>query len=448
MFTKTPFQAPTRRAVLSFDLLSFQARAVGPSAAEQRSAAKMPCYWAGNSTPSPIFRTNRSGNGVGSSPGINPITPYTTASLDYRASWISGQTVADTKAAMTNPNIQGKLFGEAINNESKAFANSMARPAKPTVLPPPVKVQHYNETSGLERSLPTNVPDHPTAIQVNGLRQERTEHVMCPGHVFGVNSYDARVLCGNWAEERSDKSYNPSDLKASTGNDWWMETTYGEMTKNRSHLVRPPKGSNSDTMYTQKGSAFATGVKEESKSSNAEPCVPEVDDYLKGDHRSASRRPGNYVSYQAGRQHLIAAVGGKINELPFYESTTMAGYQDPAEKVLPNCTVRCDLKYKPPFQIRDPGRDGKSKMLCTVKSNEFACDDPVYNSTQIIGRPVKGKQNTYTVESYRNTWTKSPPEIVAAGLCDTSTYKACFTVPDLSKVDATRKMAGHVGSWH
>jgi hypothetical protein len=72
----------------------------------------------------------------------------------------------------------------------------------------------------------------------------------------------------------------------------------------------------------------------------------------------------------------------------------------------------------------------------------------VYNSTQIIGRPVKGKQNTYTVESYRNTWTKSPPEIVAAGLCDTSTYKACFTVPDLSKVDATRKMAGHVGSWH
>ena len=46
--------------------------------------------------PSPIVRTNRSGGDVGTSPGINPITPYTTASLDYRASWIAGEMMAKT----------------------------------------------------------------------------------------------------------------------------------------------------------------------------------------------------------------------------------------------------------------------------------------------------------------------------------------------------------------
>ena len=51
----------------------------------------------GNTVPSGIVRTNRSGGDVGTSPGINPITPYTTASLDYRASWIAGQMVGKTK---------------------------------------------------------------------------------------------------------------------------------------------------------------------------------------------------------------------------------------------------------------------------------------------------------------------------------------------------------------
>merc|ERR1711871_367726 len=121
--------------------------------------------------------------------------------------------------------------------------NSLVNPAMRVVLAPPMRRTAYLESSGLERSLATNIPDHPTAIQVNGLRQERTEHVMCPGHVYGVNSFDARVLCGNWAEERADKSYVPSDLKASTGADWQFETTYGDMTKNTLSKVLPDKAS-------------------------------------------------------------------------------------------------------------------------------------------------------------------------------------------------------------
>ena len=92
-----------------------------------------------------------------------------------------------------------------------------------------MRTTRYLESSGLERSLSTNVPDHPTAIQVNGLRQERTEHVMCPGHVYGVNSYDTRTLCGNWAEERCDKAYKPSTTKAPSGSDWQFRTTYNTL---------------------------------------------------------------------------------------------------------------------------------------------------------------------------------------------------------------------------
>jgi len=287
---------------------------------------------------------------------------------------------------------------------------------------------------------------------VNGLRQERTEHVMCPGHVYGVNSYDTRTLVGNWAEERCDKAYVPSQLKVPSGNDWQWRTTASEMTANLAHKVLPTKASNSDTMYTHFSSQFATGVKEESRSSNAEIVklggTPGID-FLPGDHRSASRAPGNYVNYQCGKQHLVAQVGGRVNELPPYETTTQAGFSDPASKRLPTSSVGCDLS-KPPFQIRDPGRDGKSKMLCGIRSNEYACDvaDEDFLQSKVVGNPVKGKQTVYTLDMYRKTWTKNAPEIVAAGKLDTSEHRACFQAPDLSRVDAMRKMPGHVGSWH
>ena len=390
---------------------------------------------------------------MGTSPGINPITPYTTASLDYRASWIAGEMMKKTRDASGNPNTSAKLWGETLTNESRAMQNSIAKPAQRTVLAPPPHHTRFVENSGLDRSLSTNIPDHPTAIQVNGLRQERTEHVMCPGHVYGVNTYDTVTLCGNWAEERSDKSYVPPPNKMPSGSDWYMRTTYNDMTQNLAHKVLPTKASNSMTMYMHPKSQFSTGTKEESLSSNKEIVqlggIPGVD-YQPGDHRSTSRYPGNYVNYQCGKQHLIAQVGGRVLELPPYETTTQAGFSDPSSKKLPTSTERCDVGNRPPFQIREPGRDGKCKMLCGIKSNEFACEDtsPEYLTQHILGKPVKGKQTVYTLEKYRKAWTNSPPEIIAAGLLDTTEHRANFKVPDLTAIDAVRKMPGHVGSWH
>ena len=82
-----------------------------------------------------ILRANRSGGGVGTSPGINPIVPYTTAALDYRSSWIAGEMVAMTKATTHNQN--AKTLTETIQNEARGMRNSETKPAKRRPLPPP-----------------------------------------------------------------------------------------------------------------------------------------------------------------------------------------------------------------------------------------------------------------------------------------------------------------------
>ena len=194
--------------------------------------------------------------------------PYTTAALDYRSSWIAGEMVAMTKA--TTHNRDAKAWTETLQNEARGMANfGIKRPPR-RELPPPHRATRYLESTGLDRSLSTNIPDHPTAIQVNGLRMERVEGVVCPGYVEGVGSYDARVLCGNWSEERCDKAYVPSDGKASTGRAWQWETTYEALSKSVADKVRPPRVSNAATMYTDPTSHFGTGKLEESASSNKE----------------------------------------------------------------------------------------------------------------------------------------------------------------------------------
>jgi len=286
---------------------------------------------------------------------------------------------------------------------------------------------------------------------VNGLRQERTVDVMCKGHVYGVNTYDTRTLCGNWSEERSDKAHVPSAWKAPTGSDWQWRTTYTDMTQHLVGKVLPSKGSNAESLYTHKSSKFATGTKEESASSNSEIVKlggqPSVD-YQPGDHRSASRFPGNYVNYQCGKQHVLSVVGGRTSHLMPYETTAQAAFSQPLGGT-PNSSERCDLN-KPPFQIRDPGREGKSKMLCGIRSDEFACDrdDEGYLHGHVLGNPVPNKQIVHTVAEYRRKWTKSAPEIVAAGLLDTSEHLAAYTAPDLRKLEAGMLRPGHVGTWH
>lgn len=153
-------------------------------------------------------------------------------------------------------------------------------------------------------------------------------------------------------------------------------------------------------------SQFGTGKKEESASSNSEIVklggLPGVD-FHPGDHRSASRYPGNYINYQCGKQHLVSVIGGRASPLTPYETTSLAAFSYPLEeRHVPTSSERCDV-FKPFFQIRDPGRNGKSKMLCGIRAEEFACDrnDEEYLQGHVLGNPIPNKQKAYTVDEYR-----------------------------------------------
>jgi hypothetical protein len=111
---------------------------------------------------------------------------------------------------------------------------------------PPTKHAKYYESSGLERSLATAVMDHPMTINVNTLRTSRAENVFCQGYIDGIGSYDARVLTGNWAEERSEMAYVPSAAKApKMGNSTMYRTEYMRLAEQAANKVSSETGFNS-----------------------------------------------------------------------------------------------------------------------------------------------------------------------------------------------------------
>lgn len=294
------------------------------------------------------------------------------------------------------------------------------------------------------------------ALQVNGLRQERVVDAMCPGFVSGTNSYDARTLCGNWSEERCDKAYRPSEQKASKNNDWQFGTSTQAEAREHAHKVLPARGSNSLTPYTHPASELATGQTEASTMSNSEtiqmgfakdPAYTTI-----GDARSASRPYGNYVNYQTGKQTLLHCVGGQRTQMIPYETTSVAAFSDPVVKRVLSSAGRVDTGDvgKPHFQLRDPARDSKAKMLCSIKRDEYGWvgQDERHIKEHVFGFPVANKQKGYTLDEYRRRWTRSAPEIAAAGAIPCSEQRAKFIHHDMREVEDTKRRPGHIGTWH
>ena len=65
-----------------------------------------------------------------------------------------------------------------------------------------------------------------------------------------------------------------------------------------------------------------------------------------------------------------------------------------------------------------------------------------------LAKPRLCRRGKRCVGARDRKWTKSAPEVVAAGLQDTSEHRACYATPDLRKLDASMLRPGHVGSWH
>ena len=145
----------------------------------------------------------------------------------------------------------------------------------------------------------------------------------------------------------------------------------------------------------------------------------------------------------------FAVVICRHNDLIPYETSAAAAYSEPGSKSVPTSSARCDLN-KPVFQMRDPARDSKAKMLCQIKDDEFACtkDDPSFMDQHVLGFPVQGKQKAFSLDEYRQRWTKSSDEIKEAGQVPCSEHRANYQDFGKDHVYVTIKRPGHVGAWH
>lgn len=132
-----------------------------------------------------------------------------------------------------------------------------------------------------------------------------------------------------------------------------------------------------------------------------------------------------------------------------YETTSRSAYINPALRSIQQATGRCDIG-KCDFQLRNPSHDTKSKMLCTIKSDEFGCDrkDEQYLKGHVLGFPVPGKQKVYTLDEYRNRWTKNAPDIKAAGVVPQSEYRHAYRDRKDQSTDSVLTRPGHTGAWH
>lgn len=137
------------------------------------------------------------------------------AALEYRHSYVS-----PPQPHMSSLSIVQKqaAYADMLRHEQMERPVTRQLPERPA---PIAKAAMY------DRSLPTNIPDHPTAIQVNGLRQQATPLAHWSGYVAGVNQYGDGVLCGNWDEARLDPNHEPrgSMIPSANARNWKTTTS-------------------------------------------------------------------------------------------------------------------------------------------------------------------------------------------------------------------------------
>jgi hypothetical protein len=136
------------------------------------------------------------------------------AALEFRHSYVAPPQSHNASLSIVQ---KAAAYADLLRHEQ------MERPVSRTLpeRPPPTKTGFAHD-----RSLPTNIPDHPTAIQVNGLRQTATVLPHWSGYVAGVNTYNEGVLCGNWQEARHDPAFEPTGSVIPSANARnWVSTT-------------------------------------------------------------------------------------------------------------------------------------------------------------------------------------------------------------------------------
>ncbi|XRB03835.1 hypothetical protein NFJ02_18g31900 [Pycnococcus provasolii] len=191
-----------------------------------------------------------------------------------------------------------------------------------------------SETSGTVRSLPTQLSDRPTSININHLRSERLE-LIWKDYYAGSRTFRPGSNVDNWVEERHDAAYHSGTVSER------QPTTY--------ESVASKTLKEASRLYTKK--------------KNSSPVVAKVrgvrDDYRSHTYQLLNERRPNYINYSNERADVSAKdpnmsgcywVGTAPTHMFKSVGSSVYGEKDRLE-----------------FQKRSRASDTKSRVLCGIR---------------------------------------------------------------------------------
>mmetsp|Transcript_20287 Transcript_20287/g.24243 ORF Transcript_20287/g.24243 Transcript_20287/m.24243 type:complete len:338 (-) Transcript_20287:484-1497(-) len=277
--------------------------------------------------------------------------------LDYRNNHFRGtywNKPQPPEEGLHSPSKSETLRGQKLNQQSNAdnvrgfkATSSPGHKLNSSLdrFPQDQLTKKMHESSGSARSLPTQLADKPTTVNVNHLRAQREETIW-KGYINGARTFDPKTNVDNFIEERFDVSY--------------LDGNSTHLFKRAYESVASASAKEATQPYQQRVTQSTMFAKQ------ADPNK---------DHRSIHRHRPNYVNYAHERDFTPAStkkgafwVGTAPTDM--YETSNMAAY---------------GLGKKHEFQYRSPSTDTKSRMLCGIKTDH---------------RPEKD-----TLDAYREKWT-------------------------------------------
>jgi len=228
----------------------------------------------------------------------------------------------------------------------------------------------FHETGGGVRSLPTQVPDLASTVNVNHLRATRDEAIWRDVYT-GVRTYNAKNLTGNANEEQFDLAY--------------LHGNGTQMFKRMYETTSMAANKQATAVHQQKVDRANMYAKQPDPNS---------------DYRSIHRRSVNYINYAdpvvGTRDHTLSTpkkgcfwVGS--GDVDRFQTTNMTAY---------------DLKKKHEFQTRCTSVDTKSRMLNSILPNHQPPPDVLDAYTK------KWNQNEATKQHEKNMITEYKGEFL------------------------------------
>eukprot|EP00218_Dolichomastix_sp_CCMP3274_P014399 CAMPEP_0170143714 /NCGR_PEP_ID=MMETSP0033_2-20121228/12656_1 /TAXON_ID=195969 /ORGANISM="Dolichomastix tenuilepis, Strain CCMP3274" /LENGTH=315 /DNA_ID=CAMNT_0010380181 /DNA_START=54 /DNA_END=1001 /DNA_ORIENTATION=- len=234
-------------------------------------------------------------------------------SANYRGTYWNPPQQTSTKSL--SPVGKERLRREQDKTEKHSFAkSSLATGGRHTSNFPRFRtdplMRSLSDSSGVTRSLPTQIADKPTTVNINHLRG-------------GKRSYNPRSNIDNWVEERFDVNYMPAKANQKKTYQSIATTTLAEATK----------------AYRDVQTKSSTVSK---------PPEPGLD------YRSIHRTRSNIINY-----------GRRPNELEsmgcYWVGTSPASMYKTISQ-----TTYSSAPTTPEFQIRNMSTDARSRMLCSM----------------------------------------------------------------------------------